>query len=274
MKPLKTKVKFEKKWDNLFLAAGGNCAVFRSAPCGIITNQRLMDFVEQLKSAVDIVSVVGEYVRLRKTGANRYTGLCPFHSEKTPSFSVNASKQFYYCFGCRAAGDVLKFVMELEGVSFYEALKDLAERHGIPMPKRSQYADEDSRKRVSLLRMHELAQEHFGENLRGAVGEAARQYVSRRGLTPETIDDFGLGYAERSGRALARLFEREGFPADLMEASGLIGRRQDGSLYDKFRNRLMFPIRNEKGKIIAYGGRALSADDEPKYLNSSETPIY
>jgi len=233
-----------------------------------------MDFVEQLKSAVDIVSVVGDYVRLRKAGANRYSGLCPFHSEKTPSFSVHASKQFYHCFGCHASGDVLKFVMEIEGVSFYEALKGLSERYGIPMPKRSQYADDDSRKRAALFQMHEIAQENYRANLQGAAGEAARAYLASRGVAPETIDEFGLGYADRSGRALVRLFEQHGFAAESLENSGLVGKRQDGSFYDKFRNRLMFPIYNEKGKIIAFAGRALAADDEPKYLNSPETPIY
>ncbi|MBV8905305.1 MAG: DNA primase [Acidobacteriia bacterium] len=233
-----------------------------------------MEFVDQLKSSVDIVSVIGEYVRLRKSSAYRYTGLCPFHSEKTPSFSVHASKQFYHCFGCHAHGDVLKFVMEIEGLSFYEALKSLAERYGIPMPKRSQYSDEDSRKRAALLQMHELAQENFRQNLRGAVGEAARAYLEHRGVRPDTIEQFGLGYADRGGRALVRLFEQHGFTPELVEASGLAGRRQDGSFYDRFRNRLMFPIQNEQGKIIAYGGRALAAEDEPKYMNSPETPIY
>src|SRR3974377_2366163 len=135
-----------------------------------------MDFRDQLKSAADIVSVVGDYVRLGQSTAYRYTGLCPFHSEKTPSFSVHASKQFYHCFGCHAHGDVLKFVMEIEGVSFYEALKSLAERHGIPMPKRSQFSDEDSRRRASLFQMHELAQEQFRRNLQGTAGEAGGAY--------------------------------------------------------------------------------------------------
>jgi DNA primase len=233
-----------------------------------------MEFVDQLKSAVDIVSVIGEYVRLRKSSAYRYTGLCPFHSEKTPSFSVHASKQFYHCFGCHAHGDVLKFVMEIEGVSFYEALKSLAERYGIPMPRRSQFSDEDSRRRAALYHMHELAQENFRQNLRGPLGEEARAYLDRRGVRPESIDEFGLGYSDRSGRALVRLFEQQGFASALVEASGLVGKRQDGSLYDRFRNRLMFPIQNEKGKIIAYGGRALAAGDDPKYMNSPETPIY
>jgi DNA primase len=233
-----------------------------------------VDFVSQLKSAIDIVAVVGEYVRLRKASAYRYTGLCPFHSEKTPSFSVNASRQFYYCFGCHATGDALKFVMEIEGVSFYEALKSLAERYGIPMPRRSLYSDEESRKRTVLLEMHEAAQASFQAHLRGPAGEAARQHLAHRGVRPETTEEFGLGYAERSGRELVRLFEQRGFPADLVEASGLVGKRQDGGLYDRFRNRLMFPIHNERGQIIAYGGRALGAEDEPKYLNSPETPIY
>ena len=225
-----------------------------------------MDFVEELKSRVDIVGVVGERVRLRKTGVNRYTGLCPFHTEKTGSFSVHATKQFYHCFGCQAHGDVLKFVMEIEGISFYEALKSLAERHGIPMPKRSQYADEDSRKREVLFQMHELAQEQFRASLAGPAGEIARAYLARRGVKPETIEQFGLGYAERSGRTLVRLFEQRGFDAAPMEQSGLVRRRDDGSFYDCFRNRLMFPIHNESGKIIGFGGRALAEDDNPKYL--------
>src|ERR1700690_3318282 len=125
-----------------------------------------MDFVEQLKSSVDIVSVVGEYVKLRRSGANRYMGLCPFHSEKTPSFTVHVVHQFYKCFSCGAGGDVVKFVMEKEGLSFYEALKSLAERYGIPMPKRSQYSDDDSRLRAALLEMHEIAAQSFRDSLR------------------------------------------------------------------------------------------------------------
>src|ERR1022692_2292222 len=233
-----------------------------------------MDFVEQLKSSVDIVSVVGEYVKLRRSGANRYMGLCPFHSEKTPSFTVHVVYQFYKCFSCGVHGDVVKFVQEKDGLSFYEALKSLSERYGIPMPKRSGYADEDSKLRGALLVMHEQAEENFRANLKSQAGEAARGYIAKRGLAPETVEHFGLGYSDRTGRALVRLFEQRGFPVAQMEESGLVGKRQDGSLYDRFRNRLMFPIHNESGKIIAFGGRALSADDEPKYLNSAETPLY
>ena len=233
-----------------------------------------MDFVEQLKSAVDIVTVVGEYVRLRKSSSSRYMGLCPFHSEKTPSFSVNVSHQRYYCFGCHATGDVLQFVQEIEHISFYDALKSLAERYGVPIPRRSQYSDEESRRRGVLFQMHELAQENFRANLVSAAGEGARAYLARRGVTAETIEQFGLGYSDRSGRAIARLFDERGFAPELIAESGLVSKRTDGSFYDKFRNRLMFPIHSEKGKTIAFGGRALTPEDEPKYLNSPETLIY
>lgn len=233
-----------------------------------------MEFSEQVKSSINIVDVIQEHVRLRPSGPNRYMGLCPFHNEKKPSFTVHVVHQFYKCFSCGVAGDVFKFVMETQGISFYEALKQLAERYGIPMPKRSQYADEDARVRGALLQLHELAQENFRANLAGPAGVEARAYLARRGLSPETIEQFGLGYSDRSGRALMRLFEQRNFSAAQVEQSGLVGKRQDGTFYDRFRNRLMFPIHNEAGKIIAYGGRALAADDEPKYLNSPETPIY
>ena len=233
-----------------------------------------MDFAEQVKSAVRIEDVVGEVVRLRKSGAYRFMGLCPFHSEKSPSFTVHATLQIYKCFSCGEGGDVFSFIMKTQGVGFFEALKLLAERHGIPMPKRSQYADEDARKRGALFQLHELAQENFRANLLGPAGQTARHYLARRGLSPETIERFGLGYSDASGRALLRLFEQRDSTGSQMEESGLVGRRQDGSLYDRFRNRLMFPIHNESGKIIAFGGRALAADDQPKYLNSPETPIY
>jgi DNA primase len=233
-----------------------------------------MDFVEQLKSQVRIEDVVGEYVKLRKSGPSRFMGLCPFHNEKTPSFTVHVVHQFYKCFSCGAGGDVVKFVMEKEGLSFWEALKQLAERYGIPLPKRSQYSDDDARQRGSAFEMHEVAQEAFRANLAGPAGATARAYLGRRGVAAETIAQFGLGYSERSGNALARLFSKRGIPSAQIEQSGLVGKREDGSFYDRFRNRLMFPIHNESGKIIGFGGRALSDDDQPKYLNSPETAIY
>ena len=233
-----------------------------------------MDFKEQLKSSVDIVNVIGDYVRLRKSGVSRYTGLCPFHSEKTPSFSVHAGHQFYKCFGCGASGDVLKFVMEFEHVSFPEAMKLQAERNGIPMPKRAEYADADTRLRAAVFQIQELAQEAYRDQLAGPSGAEARRYLEKRGVSPEMSAQFGLGYAERSGRALLRIAEKQGFTPEQMENSGLLGRREDGSFYDRFRNRLMFPIHSESGKVIAFGGRALDPGENAKYINSADSPIY
>jgi DNA primase len=157
-----------------------------------------MDFVKQLKGSIDIVQVIQEYVRLRKVG-QRYSGLCPFHNEKTPSFSVNPVHQYYKCFGCGVGGDALKFVMEMERLSFYEALKLLAERNGIPMPKRSEYSDPETKLRAAIYQMHELAEDAFRANLQAGAGSAARAYVEKRGVAPAIADEFGLGYAERPG---------------------------------------------------------------------------
>lgn len=235
-----------------------------------------MDFIEQLKSSVDIVRVVGEYVRLKRAGAGpRYTGLCPFHHEKTPSFSVHSTHQFYKCFGCGAGGDVIKFVMEIERLTFWEAVKLLAERNGIPLPRQSEHADEETRRRAALYEMHELAGRLFRELLDSAAGREARQYLERRGVSRAVAEEFGLGLSDRGGQMLVRAFERAGFAHDLMEQSGLVLRRNDGTgFYDRFRGRLMFPIHSESGKLIGFGGRALAEGDEPKYLNSPETPIY
>jgi DNA primase len=235
-----------------------------------------MDFVEQLKSSIDIVKVVGEYVRLRRVGSTgRYLGLCPFHQEKTPSFNVHQARQFYKCFGCGAGGDALKFVMEVDGLTFPEALKLLAERNGIPMPKRNEYSDADSKLRGALLEMHARAAELYQAALRGPQGGEARAYLARRGVSPEIIDAFQLGYSDPAGQALTRRLTEERFSPEQLQASGLCRRRDDGSgFYDYFRGRLMFPIHNESGKVIAFGGRAMRDDDQPKYLNSPETPIY
>jgi DNA primase len=235
-----------------------------------------MDFVEQLKSSVDIVKVIGEYVRLRRMGSTgRYLGLCPFHQEKTPSFNVHQTRQFYKCFGCGVAGDVLKFVMEIDGLTFPETLKLLAERNGIPMPKRTEYADADSKLRARLLEMHTIAARLFQSSLRGPQGAEARAYLDKRGVSQELIDTFELGYSEAPGQALVRRLTEEHFTPDELEASGLVRKRNEGSgFYDAFRGRLMFPIHNESAKVIAFGGRAMRDEDQPKYLNSPETPIY
>jgi DNA primase len=235
-----------------------------------------MDFVEQLKSSIDIVKVIGEYVRLRRVGSSgRWAGLCPFHQEKTPSFSVNQTRQFYKCFGCGVSGDALKFVMEFDGLTFPEALKLLAERNGIPMPKRTDYADAESKLRGALFEIHTVAARLFQSSLHGAQGTEARAYLARRGVNAEWVETFELGFSESSGQSLVRRLAEERFTPEQIESSGLLRKRNDGSgFYDTFRGRLMFPIHNESGKVMAFGGRALRDDDQPKYLNSPETPIY
>ncbi len=233
-----------------------------------------MEFKEQLKSAVDIVQVIGEYVRLRKSGASRYTGLCPFHSEKTPSFSVHAGHQFYKCFGCGVSGDAFKFVMEIEGLSFWEAMKQLAERYGIPLPKRSDLSDEETKLRAAIYEMHEIAQRAYRSALESPAGAEARAYLARRSVARDVIEEFGLGFADRPGQTLTRAFQQRGFAAESMEQSGLVRKRAEGGFYDAFRGRLMFPIHNESGKLVGFAGRALSDEDQPKYLNSPATPIY
>ncbi len=234
-----------------------------------------MEFKEQLRSSVDIVKVIGEYVRLKRLGATgRYLGLCPFHQEKTPSFNVNQALGFYKCFGCGVGGDVFKFVMEIDGVTFYESLKILAERVGLAMPVRSVAADNESKQRAALMRIHEIAAELFQATLRGPQGADARAYLARRGVSDELIDTFGLGFSEASGQSLVRRLAQENFTAEQIERSALLRARDDGSRYDFFRGRLMFPIHDAFGKVIAFGGRAMRDEDNPKYLNSSETPIY
>jgi DNA primase len=232
-----------------------------------------MDFAQQLKASVDIVAVISEKVRLNKIGA-RYRGLCPFHQEKTPSFYVTPNLQFYKCFGCQAGGDVIRFVMEIDNLTFWEAVKLLAERNGIPLPKRSEHAEEDARRREALYQMNELAQKVFRASYLGSQGAAARAYVESRGVSPQAAEEFGLGFTERSGSLLAQKLAQQGFTPQQMEHSGLVLKRDSGGFFDRFRGRLMFPIHNEGGKLVGFAGRALSKDDEPKYLNSPETDLY
>ena len=235
-----------------------------------------MDFAQHVKSSVDIVRVVGDYVRLKKSGSERWTGLCPFHSEKTPSFSVQSRMQIYKCFGCGKSGDVFNFLMERQGLTFYEALTMLAEQHGIPLPQRREgpQADADAKRREALHAMHEIAQRHFTAQLRAAAGREALDYLRRRRLDSDAVERFGLGYAPSGNRLLA-LLRREGFSDEHLGASGLIeSSAERGELYDFFRDRLTFPIAAQTGKIIAFAGRALRDDQQPKYLNSKETPIY
>ena len=232
------------------------------------------EFKDTLKNSVDIVRVIGEYVRLQKLGGSaRYRGLCPFHNEKTPSFNVHADRQFFKCFGCSKGGDVFSFVMEIEGLGFFEAMKLLAEKNGIAMPAPKADFDPASRMKASLQDLHEIAAKHFRDNLFGGAGEVARNYLKQRGVSQKLAEEFVLGYSDTSG-SLTRALQKEGVEEALLEESGLCLKRNEGNGYfDRFRGRLMFPIWNESGKVIAFGGRTLG-EDQPKYLNSPLTPIY
>ena len=232
-------------------------------------------FADKVKQQADIVRVLGEYVRLKKSGQN-FMGLCPFHNEKSPSFAVHPVRQIYHCFGCGVGGDVFKFIMEVDKCTFPEAVRAVAEKCGIPIPKQRAHTREEQQatsQRKSLLALHKDAAAWFAQQLQSSVeGKIARGYLEDRGLDRETIARFGLGYAPSSGDALLRQF-RATYNEKLLDASGLLSRDQSGRPYDRFRRRIIFPIANDTGKVIAFGGRALG-DDLPKYLNSPETPIY
>src|SRR6202171_4813418 len=233
-------------------------------------------FAEKVKQQADIVRVVGEYVRLKKSGQN-FTGLCPFHAEKSPSFAVHPTKQIYHCFGCGVGGDVFKFVMEMEKCAFPEAIRIVAEKCGIAVPRQKERSPEErkeNQQRSVLVEMHREAQTFFVKQLQGtAEGKLARAYLEDRGLDKATIERFGIGYAPSGGDALLRHLKPK-YNDKLLVDSGLVSRDQSaGRLFDRFRRRITFPISNESGKIVAFGARALG-DDMPKYLNSPETPIY
>lgn len=230
------------------------------------------DGIDRVKSAADLVQIVGEHVRLRKSGSN-FIGLCPFHSEKTPSFHVHAERQFFYCFGCHAKGDVIHFVEKMEGLTFADALRWLGERYGIPIDSRSRSSDHKAGERRMLLEIQARAGRYFRRELAGGGARLARRYLEDRGLSPESRERFGIGYAPRRSDGLLQAL-RAGYSLDQLRLSGLIQRSErDSSHYDRFRGRLMFPIWNEAGKIVGFGGRALG-EEQPKYLNSPETPLY
>ncbi|HET9402708.1 MAG TPA: DNA primase [Candidatus Acidoferrales bacterium] len=231
---------------------------------------------ERVKQQADIVRVVGEYVRLKKTGKD-FSGLCPFHQEKTPSFTVSPIKQIFYCFGCGKGGDIFNFVMEMERCDFPDALRVVAEKCGIsiPKPKASSPAERtQSSMRATLVEMHREAQTFFVKQLQGtAEGKLARAYLEDRGLDKATMERFGIGYAPSGGDVLLRQLKGK-YAEKLLAESGLISRSEEGGrMFDRFRRRITFPIANESGKIVAFGCRALG-EDQPKYLNSPETPIY
>jgi DNA primase len=248
------------------------------------------DFAQTVKQQADIVKVIGGYIRLRKSGAQNYSGLCPFHKEKSPSFNVHATKQFYHCFGCGQSGDVFSFVAKIESLTFPEAVRSVAVKCGIPLPKREYNSPEEAAEaglRRKLLDLHEAATAWFEEQLRSPEGALAREYLAGRGVTAETIKTFRLGYAPDNFNALRdRLSSMADEPT--LRASGLFSSKdsedRDGNLvpgrmYDRFRKRVMFPIANESGRIIAFTARTLAIGAEaekagPKYLNSPETPLY
>jgi DNA primase len=275
------------------------------------------DFKETVKQQADIVRIIGDYIKLKKAGAQNYSGLCPFHGEKTPSFSVHATRQFYHCFGCGVSGDVFSFVQKIENITFPEALRLVAQKLGIPLPKAtfsSPGEARDAKLRAQLLDAQERAAAFFQECLKRPEGARAREYLQGRGLDAETISRFRIGYAPDSGFLLRDRLASE-FSEEVLRESGLFSWKEaassesrapsnqsqlvedarsaqgdtgaDGSkpeprgsrlaaIYSKFRNRVMFPIANDTGKIIAFTGRTLATDEKsgPKYLNSPETGIY
>jgi DNA primase len=241
------------------------------------------DFARTVKEQADIVKIIGDYVRLSKAGAQNWRGLCPFHKEKSPSFTVHATQGFYHCFGCHESGDVFTFVQKLENVSFPEALRIVAGKAGVPLPKRSYNGPEEakeSRERGLLLEMHEVAAQFFQQQLQTSEGSLARGYLNSRDLSAEAIKTFGIGYAPDSFTALRDLLKPK-YDEQLLRSSGLFGSKSQeeggsGDIYDRFRKRITFPIRNEQGRVIAFTARALETNEKagPKYLNSPETPLY
>jgi DNA primase len=289
-----------------------------------MTSNSSDNFKETLKQQADIVRIVGDYVKLKKAGAQNFSGLCPFHNEKTPSFSVHATRQFYHCFGCGESGDVFAFIQKVENISFPEAVRLIAQKLGVPMPKvsfSSPAEARDAQVRMALLDVHVRAAAFFQECLRKPEGANAREYLKSRGLDSETIARFRIGYATDSGFHLRDALRRE-FDEELLRESGLFSWKESSqpavvssqqkqppaakddnaveqadanhadankdrsqpaarssepaAIYSKFRNRVMFPICNDQGKVIAFTGRTLATDEKagPKYLNSPETPIY
>ncbi len=229
--------------------------------------------IERIKAATDIVELIAEHVQMRHAGRN-WLGLCPFHNEKTPSFNVNPELQIYHCFGCGVGGDVVKFLQEIDKVSFVEAVAFLGERAGIPVPRRDGNAAEDERN-DQLFRANELAAKYFHYMLRQPAGADALRYLHQRGMTDEIIDDFRVGYSLPGWSNLLEMAGRRGFSAPVLEQAGLVSQGQKGrSHYDRFRDRVIFPITNLSSRTIGFGARALRPDDQPKYLNSPETPIY
>ena len=232
------------------------------------------DIIEEVRSKNDIVDVVSQYVRLTKKG-NSYFGLCPFHNEKTPSFSVTPGKQMYYCFGCGAGGNVFNFIMEYENYTFGEALKHLADRAGGELPKieYSREVRQKAQEKAELLEINKQAAQYFYYQLRTEKGQTGLDYLKNRGLSEETMRKFGLGYSDRAGGGLYRYLKAKGYPDDRLRESGLFNVDERHGMYDKFWNRVIFPIMDVNNRVIGFGGRVMG-DAKPKYLNSPETKIF
>ena len=232
------------------------------------------NFIDDLKAQTDIVRIVQDSVSLKKSGAT-YKGLCPFHGEKTPSFHVNSDKGFFHCFGCGVGGDVIKFLELRDKITFPDAVRQLAERSGMTLPDKQDNADPAAdAEREALLKMQEVAAEYFREHLADSSGARTKRQLEERGLTAETIKVIGFGFAPGIRDGLTNRLREQGFSQSSMLRSGLVIQKESGLLYDRFRNRLMIPICREGGSIMAFGGRAIDPNQQPKYLNSPETPIY
>ena len=232
------------------------------------------ELIEEVRTRNDIVDVISDYVRLQKKGSS-YFGLCPFHNEKSPSFSVSRQKQMYYCFGCGAGGNVFTFLMEYENFSFMEAVKFLADRAGIALPE-AEYSKEAKQRadlKASILEINKIAARYYYVQLKSERGVGAHTYLTDRGLTEETITAFGLGYSTKYSDDLYQYLRGKGYSEDLIRQAGLINTDERQGVYDKFWNRVIFPIMDVNSRVIGFGGRVLG-DGEPKYLNSPETMLF
>ena len=237
------------------------------------TAMRYDDLLQEIRARVSILDVVGPYVALRQAGKN-WKGLCPFHDERTPSFVVNDEKGVYHCFGCGAGGDLFRFVMEVEGLGFREAVERLARQAGVPLPEKGAKDRGAPDDRAELLEVLGLAARYFRHQLtQGRAGERARAYLEGRGISAELSEAFGLGYAPRGWDNLTRFLKSRGWDLGMAERAGLLKAREGGDWYDRFRDRLMFPIHDASGRVVGFGGRVVDSG-EPKYLNGPETPVF
>jgi len=227
-------------------------------------------YIQELVARNDIYEHISRYVSLQRAG-RLYKGLCPFHSERTPSFMVYPETQSYYCFGCGAAGDVIKFTMEMNSLSYIEAIRYLAQQCGMPMPDED---DGQAKLKARVLQMNKLAAHYFHENLKSDSGRNARKYLRDRQLSDKTIINFGLGYAPAGWQGLCDYLKSKGFSENELVTAYLAARSQKGNVYDIFRDRIIFPIIDLRGNVIAFGGRRMGDEGGPKYLNSGDTPVF